>query len=62
MFYCKTIARIMQLIHSQNMYKFKMKLLHNKEKIFCSKTELLDERLTLSLAKLDMIKWLEFFM
>ena len=52
----------MQLIHSKNKYKFKMKLLHNKEKIFCSKTELLDERLTLSLAKLDMIKWLEFFM
>ena len=52
----------MQLIHSKNMYKFKMKLLHKKEKFFCSKTELLDERLTIPLAKLDLIKWLEFFM
>ena len=34
------------------MYKFKMKLLYNEKKSFCTKTELLDLRLTL--AKLDL--------
>ena len=36
------------------MYKFKIKLLYN-EKIFCVKTELLNFKITLPLAKLDMV-------
>ena len=37
------------------MDKFKMKLLYNKEEIYCSKTELLNFKFTLSSAKLDMV-------
>ena len=36
------------------MYKFKMKLLYNKE-FFCTKGELLNFKITLSLAKLALI-------
>ena len=37
------------------MYKFKIKLLYNEEKIFCTKTELLNFKITLPLAKLEMV-------
>ena len=37
------------------MYKFKMKLLHNEEKVFCTKTEWLNFKITLLLAKLNMV-------
>ena len=37
------------------MYRFKLKLLHNEEKYFCTKTELLNSKLTLPLAKLVMV-------
>ena len=36
------------------MYKFKIKLLYNEEKVFCTKTDLLNFKITLQLAKLDM--------
>ena len=36
------------------MYEFKMKLLYNEEKNFPTKTELLNFKFTLPLAKLDM--------
>ena len=36
------------------MYKFKIKLIYNKEELFC--TELLNFKFTVSLAKLDMVK------
>ena len=36
------------------MYKFKIKLIYNKEELFCS--ELLNFKFTVSLAKLDMVK------
>ena len=35
------------------MYKFKIKLLHNEEKLFSTKTVLLSFKITLPLAKLD---------
>ena len=37
------------------MYKFKMKLLHNEEKFFCTKTEWLNFIIALLLAKLNMV-------
>ena len=37
------------------MYKFKMKWLYNEEKRFCTKTEFLNFKITLPLAKLDML-------
>ena len=38
------------------MYKFKIKLLYNEEKLFfCTKTELLNFTFTLPLAKLNMV-------
>ena len=37
------------------MYKFKTKLLYNEEIFFGTKTELLDFKFTLPLAKLDMV-------
>ena len=37
------------------MYKFKIKSLHNEEKNFCTKTELLYFKITLPLAKLDIV-------
>ena len=37
------------------MYKFKIKLLYNEEKLFCTKTELLNFEFTLPLAKLDIV-------
>ena len=37
------------------MYKFKMKLLYNEEGFFCTKTELLNFKITLPLATLDMV-------
>ena len=37
------------------MYKFKIKLLYNEEELFCTKTELLNFKITLPLAKLGMI-------
>ena len=37
------------------MYKFKMKLLYNKEELFCTKTEFLNFKLTLPLTELVMI-------
>ena len=37
------------------MYKFKMKLLYNEEKLFCAKTKLLNFKDTLLLAKSDMV-------
>ena len=36
------------------MYKFKIKLIYNKEELFC--TELLNFKFTVLLAKLDMVK------
>ena len=47
--------RVMHLFNSSAKYKFKMKLLYNEEEKFCTKTEFLNFRLTLPLAKLDMI-------
>ena len=41
--------------NSQTMYKFKMKLLYNEEELFHTKTELLNFKVTLPLAKLDMV-------
>ena len=38
------------------MYKFKMKLLYNEEELFCTKTELLNFKLTLPLTELVMIR------
>ena len=35
------------------MYKFKIKLLYNEEKQICTKTELLNFKFNLALAKLD---------
>ena len=37
------------------MCKFKIKLLYNLEKFFCTKTELLNFKITLPLSKLDMV-------
>ena len=37
------------------MYNFKIKLLYNEEKIFCTKTELLNFNITLPLPKLDIV-------
>ena len=37
------------------MYKFKMKLLYNEKEFFCLKTELLKFKITLPLAKLEMV-------
>ena len=37
------------------MCKFKMKLLYNEEELFCTKTELLNFKITLPLATLDMV-------
>ena len=37
------------------MYKFKMKLLYNEEKLFKTKTQLLNFKSTLTLAKLSMV-------
>ena len=37
------------------MYKFKMELLWNAEDFFCTKRVLLNFKITLSLAKLDMV-------
>ena len=37
------------------MYKFKIKLSCNDEESFCTKTELLNFKITLPLAKLDMV-------
>ena len=37
------------------MYRFKIKLLYNEEKLFCTKTELLNFNFTLPLAKLDIV-------
>ena len=37
------------------MYKFKIKLLYNEEKLFCTKTALLTFKFTLPLAKLDIV-------
>ena len=37
------------------MYKFKMKLLYNEEGFFCTKTELLNFKITLPLATLDIV-------
>ena len=37
------------------MHKFKMKLLYNEEKPFCTKTELLNFKIILPLARLDIV-------
>ena len=37
------------------MYKFKMNLLYNEENFFCTETDLLNFKITLPLAKLDMV-------
>ena len=37
------------------MYEFKIKLLYNEGKLFCTKTDLLNFKITLPLAKLDMV-------
>ena len=37
------------------MYKFKIKLLYKEEKLFCTKTKLLNFKFTLPLAKLDIV-------
>ena len=37
------------------MYKFRIKLLYNGEKLCCTKTELLNFKFTLPLAKLDIV-------
>ena len=37
------------------MHKLKMKLLYNEEERFCTKTELLTFKITLTLAKVDMV-------
>ena len=37
------------------MYKFKIKLLYNEEKKFCTKTAFLNFKIILPLAKLDMV-------
>ena len=44
-----------QLFNSKTMHKFKIKLIYNEEELFCTKTELLNFKVTLSLAKLDMV-------
>ena len=44
-----------QLSHSYTMCKFKMKLLYNEEQCFWDKTELLNIKVTIALAKLDMV-------
>ena len=37
------------------MYKFQLKLLYNEEERFCTRTELLNFKITLPLDKLDMV-------
>ena len=37
------------------MYKYRIKLLYNEIELFCFKTELLNFKITLPLAKLDMV-------
>ena len=37
------------------MYKFKIKLLYNEEELFSTTTDLLNFKITLPLAKLDMV-------
>ena len=37
------------------MHKFKIKLLYKEERFFCTKTELLNFKITLPLSKLEMI-------
>ena len=50
----KLLVRLLgQPINSKAMYKFKIKLLCNEEKSFCTKTELLNFNITPPLAKLD---------
>ena len=44
-----------QLFNSKAMYKFKIKLIYNEEELLCTKTDLLNLKVTLSLAKLDMV-------
>ena len=44
-----------QVFYSYTMYKFKIKLLSNKEKNFCTKLELSTFKFTLPLAKLDIV-------
>ena len=44
-----------QLFNPLTMCKFKMKLLYNDEQLFCTKTELLNFKVTLALAELYMV-------
>ena len=44
-----------QVLTSQTMYKFKIKLLRNAETFFCTKTELLNFKVTLPLSKSGII-------
>ena len=53
-FRVKLLARTCcQVFNLQTTYKFKIKLLHNEETDFCTKTELSNFKFTLPLAKLD---------
>ena len=44
-----------QLFNSQTMYKIKVKLPYNQEKLFCNRMELVSFKYTLPLAKLDIV-------
>ena len=44
-----------QKFNSWTVYKFKIKLLYNEEKLFYTKTELLNFKFTVPLAKLDIV-------
>ena len=44
-----------QLFDSKAMYRFKMKLPCNEEEFFCAKNKLLSFKITLRLAKLDIV-------
>ena len=44
-----------QLFNSLTMYEFKINLLYSEEELFCTKTELLNFKITKALAKLDMV-------
>ena len=44
-----------QLFNLKTMYKFKTKLLYNENELFCIKIELINFKITVPLAKLDMV-------
>ena len=53
-FSVKVLLACSQFFYSKTIYKFKIKLIYNEEKIICTKIELLNFKIILTSAKLDM--------